>query len=248
MSARVGIYPGTFDPITNGHTDIILRATKIVDKLVIGVARNDAKGPLFPTDERVAIVQDELAHIADAETKKRIEVRAFDTLLMNFALSVNAAVIIRGLRAVSDFEYEFQMAGMNNRLNSTVETVFLMASDRFQFISSRFVKEIGALGGDVTPFVSTRVAERLSQRFALGHPWVLIVPARSTPLAGDDRPLGQAPPAPLSSKQQAGLSPPGLRRAAQIAAGETQHLQIAALPRNRLEIDEVGAQLARADA
>ncbi len=166
MSARVGIYPGTFDPITNGHTDIILRATKIVDKLVIGVARNDAKGPLFPTDERVAIVRNELDHIADAETRKRIEVRAFETLLMNFALSVNAAVIIRGLRAVSDFEYEFQMAGMNNRLNSTVETVFLMASDRFQFISSRFVKEIGALGGDVTPFVSTRVAERLAQRYA----------------------------------------------------------------------------------
>jgi pantetheine-phosphate adenylyltransferase len=166
MNARVGIYPGTFDPITNGHTDIILRATKIVDRLVIGVARNDAKGPLFPTDERVAIVRNELDHIADAETRKRIEVRAFETLLMNFALSVDAAVIIRGLRAVSDFEYEFQMAGMNNRLNSTVETVFLMASDRFQFISSRFVKEIGALGGDVTPFVSTRVAERLSQRYA----------------------------------------------------------------------------------
>jgi pantetheine-phosphate adenylyltransferase len=166
MSARVGIYPGTFDPITNGHTDIILRATKIVDKLVIGVARNDAKGPLFPTDERVAIVRNELDHIADAETRKRIEVRAFETLLMNFALSCDAAVIIRGLRAVSDFEYEFQMAGMNNRLNSTVETVFLMASDRFQFISSRFVKEIGALGGDVTPFVSTRVAERLAQRYA----------------------------------------------------------------------------------
>jgi pantetheine-phosphate adenylyltransferase len=164
--ARVGIYPGTFDPITNGHTDIILRATKIVDRLVIGVARNDGKGPLFPTDERVAIVRDELAHVADAETKNRIEVRAFDTLLMHFAISVEASVIIRGLRAVSDFEYEFQMAGMNNRLNSTVETVFLMASDRFQFISSRFVKEIGQLGGDVTPFVSTRVAEKLAQRFA----------------------------------------------------------------------------------
>ena len=163
---RVGVYPGTFDPITNGHTDIIMRATKIVDRLVIGVARNDAKGPLFPTDERVAIVRDELAHVADAATINRIEVRAFDSLLMHFAVSVEASVIIRGLRAVSDFEYEFQMAGMNNRLNSTVETVFLMASDRFQFISSRFVKEIGALGGDVTPFVSTRVAARLAQRFA----------------------------------------------------------------------------------
>jgi pantetheine-phosphate adenylyltransferase len=163
---RVGVYPGTFDPITNGHTDIILRATKIVDRLVIGVARNDAKGPLFPTDERVAIIEEELKHLADPETRARIEVRAFDTLLMHFAVSVDASVIIRGLRAVSDFEYEFQMAGMNNRLNSAVETVFLMASDRFQFISSRFVKEIGQLGGDVTPFVSARVAERLAQRFA----------------------------------------------------------------------------------
>jgi pantetheine-phosphate adenylyltransferase len=164
---RVGVYPGTFDPITNGHTDIILRATKIVDRLVIGVARNDGKGPLFTTDERVAIVREELMHLADAETQKRVEVRPFETLLMNFAVSVDASVIIRGLRAVSDFEYEFQMAGMNNRLNSTVETLFLMASDRFQFISSRFVKEIGQLGGDVTPFVSARVAERLARQFAL---------------------------------------------------------------------------------
>ncbi len=163
--ARVGVYPGTFDPITNGHTDIVLRATKIVDRLVIGVARNAGKGPLFSAEERVEIVRDELAHFADAETRRRIEVRAFDSLLMHFAVSVQASVIIRGLRAVSDFEYEFQMAGMNNRLNPTVETVFLMASDRFQFISSRFVKEIGQLGGDVTPFVSARVAERLARRF-----------------------------------------------------------------------------------
>jgi pantetheine-phosphate adenylyltransferase len=167
--ARVGVYPGTFDPITNGHTDIILRATKIVDRLVIGVARNDGKGPLFPTDERVEIVRAEIAHLADKEARGRIEVRPFDTLLMHFAMSVDASVIVRGLRAVSDFEYEFQMAGMNNRLNSTIETVFLMASDRFQFISSRFVKEIGQLGGDVTPFVSARVAERLARRFAAGR-------------------------------------------------------------------------------
>jgi pantetheine-phosphate adenylyltransferase len=166
-TTRVGVYPGTFDPITNGHTDIILRATKIVDRLVIGVARNDGKGPLFTTDERVAIVRDELAHLADAETQKRVEVRPFETLLMNFAVEMQASVIIRGLRAVSDFEYEFQMAGMNSRLNSTVETLFLMASDRFQFISSRFVKEIGQLGGDVTPFVSARVAQRLSRQFAM---------------------------------------------------------------------------------
>jgi pantetheine-phosphate adenylyltransferase len=162
---RVGVYPGTFDPITNGHTDVILRATKIVDRLVIGVARNIGKGPLFDTDERVAIVEEEIAHLADATTRARVEVKPFDNLLMHFAMAVEASVIIRGLRAVSDFEYEFQMAGMNNRLNPNVETVFLMASDRFQFISSRFVKEIGQLGGDVSHFVSPRVAARLAERF-----------------------------------------------------------------------------------
>jgi pantetheine-phosphate adenylyltransferase len=161
---RTGIYPGTFDPITNGHTDIIRRAVKIVDRLVIGVARNDGKGPLFATDERVEIVRDEIGHLDNGDAE-RIEVRAFDTLLMNFAQSVDARVIIRGLRAVSDFEYEFQMAGMNARLNPEIETVFLMASDRFQFISSRFVKEIGALSGDISHFVSPRVAARLLDRF-----------------------------------------------------------------------------------
>jgi pantetheine-phosphate adenylyltransferase len=165
---RVGIYPGTFDPITNGHSDIIRRAAKLVDRLVIGVARNDGKGPLFATDERVEIVRDEIAHLENGDAE-RIEVRAFDTLLMHFAQSVDAKVIIRGLRAVSDFEYEFQMAGMNARLNPDIETVFLMASDRYQFISSRFVKEIGALGGDVTHFVSSRVAARLLDRFSNGR-------------------------------------------------------------------------------
>jgi pantetheine-phosphate adenylyltransferase len=162
---RVGIYPGTFDPITNGHTDIIRRAAKIVDRLVVGVARNDGKGPLFSTDERVAIVRDEIANVLDRETAERIEVRPFESLLMSFAASVNASVIIRGLRAVSDFEFEFQMAGMNARLNTEIETVFLMASDRYQFISSRFVKEIGALGGDVSHFVSKNVAQRLIEQF-----------------------------------------------------------------------------------
>ncbi len=165
---RVGVYPGTFDPITNGHSDIIRRAARLVDRLVIGVARNDGKGPLFATDERVEIVRDEVAHLENGDAG-RIEVRAFDTLLMHFAQSVGAGTIIRGLRAVSDFEYEFQMAGMNARLDPQVETVFLMASDRFQFISSRFVKEIGALGGDVSHFVSPRVALRLAKRFALGR-------------------------------------------------------------------------------
>ena len=165
---RVGIYPGTFDPITNGHSDIIRRAAKLVDRLVIGVARNDGKGPLFATDERVEVVRDEVAHLENGDAEQ-IEVRAFDTLLMHFAQSVGASVIIRGLRAVSDFEYEFQMAGMNARLNPDIETVFLMASDRYQFISSRFVKEIGALGGDVSHFVSPRVATRLLDRFANGR-------------------------------------------------------------------------------
>ena len=166
--SRIGIYPGTFDPITNGHADIIRRAIRVVDRLVVGVARNDGKGPLFATDERVEIVRDEIAHLENGDAK-RIEVRAFDSLLVNFAQSVGATVIIRGLRAVSDFEYEFQMAGMNARLNPGIENVFLMASDRFQFISSRFVKEIGALGGDVSHFVSPRVAVRLLERFSNGR-------------------------------------------------------------------------------
>ena len=165
MTTRIGVYPGTFDPITNGHSDIILRAMKLVDRLVVGVARNAGKGPLFDTDERVAIVREELNHL-DPEAAKRIDVRPFENLLMHFAVEVGASVIIRGLRAVSDFEYEFQMAGMNNRLNPSVETVFLMSSDKYQFISSRFVKEIGQLGGDVSPFVSARVAKRLAARFA----------------------------------------------------------------------------------
>ncbi|HKX11500.1 MAG TPA: pantetheine-phosphate adenylyltransferase [Stellaceae bacterium] len=163
---RVGVYPGTFDPITNGHSDIILRATKLVDRLVIGVARNIGKGPLFTTEERVQIVREEIDRLADVATRKRVEVRPFENLLMHFAVETGASVIVRGLRAVSDFEYEFQMAGMNNRLNSNVETVFLMASDRYQFISSRFVKEIGLLGGDVSHFVSPRVAARLAERFS----------------------------------------------------------------------------------
>src|SRR6185312_5210747 len=163
---RIGVYPGTFDPITNGHTDIIRRAAKLVDRLIIGVARNDGKGPLFTTDERVQIVRDDIDRYMDGDTAARIEVLPFETLLMGFAESVGASVIIRGLRAVSDFEYEFQMAGMNARLNTVIETVFLMSSDRTQFISSRFVKEIGALGGEISHFVSPRVAKRLKERFA----------------------------------------------------------------------------------
>ena len=168
MKRRIGVYPGTFDPITNGHSDIIRRALNVVDHLVIGVARNDAKGPLFSTDERVEIVRDEMSHLENGDAA-RIEVKAFDTLLMHFAESVGAGVILRGLRAVSDFEYELQMASINARLNPNIETVFLMASDRYQFISSRFVKEIGELGGDITHFVSPRVAARLLDRFTSGR-------------------------------------------------------------------------------
>lgn len=168
MKRRVGIYPGTFDPITNGHSDIVRRALHVVDHLVIGVARNDAKGPMFSTDERVEIVRDEMDHLENGDAA-RIEVKAFDTLLMHFAQSVGASVIVRGLRAVSDFEYEIQMTAMNARLNPNIETVFLMASDRYQFIASRLVKEIGALGGDITHFVSPRVAARLLDRFAGGR-------------------------------------------------------------------------------
>lgn len=160
---RIGVYPGTFDPITNGHQDIIQRASRQVDHLIVGVARNAGKGPLFSTDERVEMVREDLAGINHGAS---IEVRAFDSLLMHFAVEVNAGVIIRGLRAVSDFEYEFQMAGMNARLNPKVETIFLMASEKHQFISSRFVKEIGRLGGDIRHFVSAKVAERLAERFA----------------------------------------------------------------------------------
>ena len=166
---RIGIYPGTFDPITNGHADIILRATKIVDRLVIGVARNIGKSPLFSTKERVEIVQDEVDHLADAAARKRVEVRPYENLLMHFAMEQGATMILRGLRAVSDFEYEFQMAGMNNRLNPNIETVFLMANDKYQFIASRLVKEIAQLGGDITPFVSARVAQRITDRFSEGR-------------------------------------------------------------------------------
>lgn len=153
---RIGLYPGTFDPVTNGHLDIIGRAVKLVDRLVIGVARNDDKGPLFATDERVVMVREAVAGLgAD------IRVEPFDTLLMHFAEKLEAGVIIRGLRAVADFEYEFQMTAMNQRLNDQIETVFLMADPRHQAVASRLVKEIARLGGDIDSFVSPAVAERV---------------------------------------------------------------------------------------
>lgn len=161
---RIGVYPGTFDPITNGHQDIIQRATRVVDKLIVAVATNAGKNPLFSVEERVEMVREDIAAMKN-NNGVDIDVRPFDNLLMHFAVGCGAKVIIRGLRAVSDFEYEFQMAGMNSRINPDVETVFLMASERCQFISSRFVKEIGRLGGDVSSFVSPRVRAQLDKRW-----------------------------------------------------------------------------------
>ncbi|WP_086466534.1 pantetheine-phosphate adenylyltransferase [Oceanibaculum nanhaiense] len=161
-----GVYPGTFDPITHGHLDIIKRASKMVDHLIIGVAQNAGKGPLFSIGERLDLVRGEIAALNDTGEYGHIEARSFSNLLMHFCQAANASLIIRGLRAVSDFEYEFQMAGMNARLDPKIETVFLMASERHHFISSRFVKEIGALGGDISSFVPPRIAERVMHRFA----------------------------------------------------------------------------------
>ena len=160
--SRIGLYPGTFDPVTLGHLDIIKRAVKLVDHLVIGVATNASKSPLFTLAERVAMVRAEAEPLAAGHAT--IEVAAFDTLLVKFAAQLGASVIIRGLRAVSDFEYEFQMVAMNQRLNTEIETVFLMADPRHQAISSRLVKEIAALGGDITPFTTPAVAQALIQR------------------------------------------------------------------------------------
>jgi pantetheine-phosphate adenylyltransferase len=160
---RIGIYPGTFDPVTNGHVDIIRRAARLVDKLIVAVSVNAGKGPIFSIDERVALLRGELADARNG-LSNAIEVVSFDGLLMHFAEQMKARVIIRGLRAVSDFEYEFQMTGMNARLSPDIETVFLMASERSQFISSRFVKEIHKLGGDVSQFVSPRVVEALKRK------------------------------------------------------------------------------------
>ena len=165
MAKRTGLYPGTFDPITNGHLDIISRAVKMVDHLVIGVAINEAKGPLFTLDERVEMVRHETAAIAK-ETGVQISVKPFDILLMHFAEEVGAQMIIRGLRAVSDFEYEFQMVGMNMQLNRDIETVFLMAGAEHQAIASRLVKEIASLGGDISQFTSPNVAKRVLEKLA----------------------------------------------------------------------------------
>lgn len=165
---RMGVYPGTFDPITNGHVDIIKRALRVCDRLIVGVAINIGKDPMFTLEERVALVDETLAQINRASANGPVaESRSFQNLLMHFVEQCGATMIVRGLRAVSDFEYEFQMAGMNARLNGKIETVFLMASEQQHFIASRLVKEIARLGGDVSSFVPKHVAERLGARFSV---------------------------------------------------------------------------------
>jgi pantetheine-phosphate adenylyltransferase len=161
---KTGLYPGTFDPVTNGHTDIIRRAARLVDHLVIGVAINRDKRPLFTLDERVHMLEAASAAIA-RDTGTTIEARPFENLLMSFAEEVGAHVIIRGLRAVSDFEYEFQMVGMNRALNDDIEMAFLMAEAQHQAIASKLVKEIARMGGEVGKFVSPEVAQALRRKF-----------------------------------------------------------------------------------
>jgi pantetheine-phosphate adenylyltransferase len=163
MVQRIGVYPGTFDPVTLGHIDIIRRAKHLVDKLVIGVTTNPSKEPMFSLPERLAMVQREVADIDG-----KIDVVEFDSLLMDFAEAQGAALILRGLRAVADFEYEFQMAGMNQQLNDQIETVFLMADVSLQPIASRLVKEIARYGGAIDKFVTPSVAEDVARQ--LGKP------------------------------------------------------------------------------
>ena len=162
MAKRIGVYPGTFDPITLGHADIIRRGAKLVDKLIIGVTTNPSKNPMFTPDERMAMVTREVA----AMGIDNVEVVGFNALLMKFAQKQGANVIVRGLRAVADFEYEYQMAGMNQQLNSSIETVFLMADVSLQPIASKLVKEIAMLGGEIHRFVSPAVRDDVMARIA----------------------------------------------------------------------------------
>jgi pantetheine-phosphate adenylyltransferase len=162
---RIGVYPGTFDPITSGHMEVVRRSLRLVDRLVIGPATNIGKGPLFSLEERIDIIKEDIEEFPEAD-RARIQIVPFDGLLIHFAREVGASVIIRGLRAVSDFEYEIQMANMNARMEPAIETIFLMASDRHQFIASSLVKDIARLGGDTSQFVSQKVFERLKKKFA----------------------------------------------------------------------------------
>ena len=162
---RIGLYPGTFDPLTLGHRDNITRAAQLVDRLIIGVAINRDKGPLFTLEERVAMIEAEVADLSES-TGVEIVAHPFENLLIDCARDVGASIIIRGLRAVTDFEYEFQMVGMNRAMDDSIETVFLMAEARHQAIASKLVKEIARLGGDVSKFVSPPIREALLARYA----------------------------------------------------------------------------------
>lgn len=159
LSATIALYPGTFDPITNGHTDIIIRAAALFPTVIVAVAANPGKSPVFNLERRVALVQEVLAEMP------QIKVVSFSNLLIDFARSIHAKVILRGLRAVSDFEYEFQLAGMNRRLDPELETVFLTPAEQYTFLSSRLVREVSSLGGDVSVFVHPKVKAALSERF-----------------------------------------------------------------------------------
>ena len=159
-TGRIGVYPGTFDPITLGHADIIRRGAKLVDQLIIGVTTNLSKNPMFTPDERIAMVRREVSSLGI----ENVEVVGFNALLMKFAEKQNASVIIRGLRAVADFEYEYQMAGMNQQLNASIETAFLMADVSLQPIASKLVKEIALFGGDISRFVSPVVCQDVVRR------------------------------------------------------------------------------------
>lgn len=159
----IGVYPGTFDPITKGHLHLIRRASQIVDHLIIGVADNPRKQPLFNLEERSEMVRNDIENMDHKGCV--IEIKPFSNLLIQFAKDVNATCIFRGLRAVSDFEYEFQMTGMNAKLDPSIETIFLMASDKWQFVSASFVKEICSLNGDVSQFVTPQVMDRLNEKF-----------------------------------------------------------------------------------
>ncbi len=158
-----GVYPGTFDPVTKGHLHLIRRASRMVDRLVIAVADSPKKEPLFSPEERLEMLKADIQNLPEKGCE--IEVQSFDKLLIHFARDIGASFIFRGLRAVSDFEYEFQMTGMNAKLDPGIETVFLMAADKWQFVSSSFVKEIGSLGGAVDEFVTPQVVENLQKKF-----------------------------------------------------------------------------------
>ena len=163
MTERIGLYPGSFDPITNGHMDIIRRSLKIVDKLIVGIAVNDSKSEYFSTEERQQIIEEDIENIGLSD---KIKIHSFEGLLMDYAKNIGASVIIRGLRAVSDFEYEFQMTGMNARLEPSIETVFLMSSENQHFISSKLVKEVFKFNGDISSFVSANVLKKMKNKIS----------------------------------------------------------------------------------